>query len=418
MAPRRNRFRHLPPTAVPVTMSDLSAGLRSSPNALEQFRADLAAYLDITPEACQLASSGRTALYCLLQGLKLERTSRTQVIIPAYTCPAVARVAIDLDLHPTFVDLSPKTLCYNYEQLAAAVGENTLAVVLVHPFGIPLPVDDILALTHDAGAVVIEDAAQAMGARWNGRPAGTRGDFGLFSLGPGKPISTGGGGIATANHANAIPTLHHGWAQLPVQGAFGSAQAWMRLAAFQLAFHPRGWWAATRAGLHRIGNHEASWGYSVTNLTPAQARTGRALLPRLDEINAQRQRHAEKLTQALKQSTSIQSISISESADPIYLRFPLIAESKRQREQLFKEFWAAGIGAGRLYEATLPSIYAVDGVGRGQDAILSYGDKQEATSYGSFPGAEAVAGRLLTLPTHHYVTDNDLQIMSRILEES
>ena len=399
MTSKRSRFRHLPPTAVPVTTRDLQAGLRTSSLTRELFRADLASYLGIKPEACKLASSGRTALYCLLQGLKLERPSRLQIVMPAYTCPAVARVAIDLKLQPIFVDLSPHSMRYKLEQLTTAVGEKTLAVVLVHPFGIPLPVDDIVALSHSAGAVVIEDAAQALGARWDGRPVGTRGDFGLFSLGPGKPISTGGGGIAIANHPGAIRTLNRGWAELPTPGSFGSAQAWIRQASFQIAFHPRGWWAATRAGLHRVGNHEASWGYAVTNLTTAQAGIGQALLPRLDEINAQRRHRAVVLAEAIKHSSSLQSINIDEGADPIFLRFPLIAESEQQRENLFSELWANGVGAGRLYEETLPAIYPTN------DDV-------------SFPGAETIAHRLLTLPTHHYVTEEDLQKISRILAET
>ncbi len=399
MTTKKSRFHHLPPTAVPVTARDLQAGLRTSSHTLDLFQEDLAAYFGINPEALALASSGRTALYCLLQGLKSKQSSRSQIIMPAYTCPAVARVAIDLELKPIFVDLSPQTMRYDLEQLAAAVNDNTLAVVLVHPFGIPLPVDDTTILAHDVGAVIIEDAAQAMGARWDGRPVGTRGDFGLFSLGPGKPISTGGGGIAIANRPDAIPTLNSGWATLPTPGSFGSAQAWMRQAAFQLAFHPRGWWAATQAGLHRVGNHEASWGYSLTKLTTAQAGIGHALLPRLDEINTDRRRHAEILTVAIKQSSTLQTINIREEADPIFLRFPIIAESKQQRENLFNEFWANGIGVGRLYEETLPTIYP-------------------AINAASFPGAEIIAHRLLTLPTHHYVTKDDLLTMSRILAET
>ncbi len=143
---KKNRFRHLPPTAVPIKTSDLAAGLRTSKETLEHFRSDLANYLDIRPEACKLASSGRTALYCLLQGLKSEQPDRSQIIMPAYTCPAVARVAIDLKLQPIFVDLSPQTMRYNLDQLATAVGSNTVAVVLVHPFGIPLPIDEIISL--------------------------------------------------------------------------------------------------------------------------------------------------------------------------------------------------------------------------------------------------------------------------------
>ncbi|MDX1415447.1 MAG: DegT/DnrJ/EryC1/StrS family aminotransferase [Candidatus Promineifilaceae bacterium] len=399
MKTRKARFRHLPPTAVPIKGSDLRSGLRPSPNSLQQFTVDLAAYLGIAPDACRLASSGRTALYCLLQGLKLENRTRNQIIIPAYTCPAVARVAIDLQLQPLFVDLSPETFYFDQDQLAAAVGEHTLAVILVHPFGIPLPVEEIKSLTNSAGAVLIEDAAQALGARQNNQPVGTQGDYGLFSLGPGKPISTGGGGIAISNHPQGIQVLAQGWAELPEQGGVGSTRSWLRQAIFQLAFQPHAWWVATQMGLHRVGNHETSWGYSLTNLTPSQAGTGRALLSRLDVINVGRKRHAARLSTALQQSVHVHAVRIEENADPIYLRFPIITESEQQREQLFAKLWSEGIGAGRLYEASLPSIYPM------------YATK-------SYPGAEAVAGRLITLPTHHFVTESDLQVMSQILAQT
>jgi dTDP-4-amino-4,6-dideoxygalactose transaminase len=316
--------------------------------------------------------------------------------MPAYTCPAVARVAIDLDLQPFFVDISMETMGYMSEPLATAVGEETLAVILVHPFGISLPVDEVIAVAQEAGAVVIEDAAQALGAKWGGKRVGTRGDYGLFSLGPGKPISTGGGGIVIANNEQDIPSFDDWWAELAEASNITSATAWLRQAAFQFAFHPNAWWMATRVGLHRLGNHESSWGYSVKGLTPTQAGVGLALLPRLDEINARRRRKASILQEMTSRSRRVRTVSIAETAEPVFLRFPLLAESEEQREILYDQFWSAGIGAGRLYEKSLPSLFSPDD-----------------PAY--YPGAGAVAGRLLTLPTHHYVTDDDIQIMSDIL---
>ena len=396
MTRKKSRLRHLPPTAVPVSLSDLQAGLRSSSTTLDQFQSALASYLGVSKEACKLASSGRTALYCLLHGLQSENPSRTEIVMPAYTCPAVARVVIDLGLHPVYVDISLETMGYVPEQLATAVGENSLAVILVHPFGISLPVDAAINAAHEAGAVVIEDAAQALGAKWDGKPVGTRGDYGLFSLGPGKPISTAGGGIAIANHVEDIPSLNNWWSELPQASAMASRTAWARLVAFQTAFQPNAWWVATRMGLHRVGNHETSWGYTVQGLAPAQASVGLVLLPRLDEINNQRRSKASILQEAVARSRSVQSISISEKAEPFFLRFPLFAASAKQREALYEQFWSAGIGAGRLYEKSLPSIFTPD-------------------NREPFPGAEAVAGRLLTLPTHHHVTDDDINTMRDIL---
>ena len=188
-------LRQLPPTAVPIALSDLKSGLGPPPQSLAGFERALTRYLGVP--TCKLAASGRTALYLLLRDLRQasDNPERREVIMPAYTCPSLAKVALDVELRPRFVDISPHTLALHVDQLEAEASERTLAVILVHPFGLPQPVDHIQALAHAAGAVVIEDAAQAMGAHLGGRPVGTHGDFGLFSLGPGKPISTGGGGI-------------------------------------------------------------------------------------------------------------------------------------------------------------------------------------------------------------------------------
>jgi perosamine synthetase len=393
---RKMQFRQLPPSAVPVELADLRAGLFASSTANEALREAVADYCGLAREACYLASSGRTVLYTLLKGLAAERPSRTQVVMPAYTCPVLPRVALDLGLKPVYVDIWPESTRYMQDQLEASVGQHTLAVFLVHPFGIPIPIDEVLRTAHNAGAVLVEDAAQAMGAYWAGQPVGIQGDYGLFSLGPGKPLSTGGGGIVVTGRAENIGSLGKWWQDLPPASDLGSAQAWLRQAAFRMAFHPHGWWAATRLGLQHLGNQEESWGYTVRGLSNAQAGIGLALLPRLDEINRRRRQVAGRLLRAIADAPGLQTLQVEPAAEPFYLRLPVLAESESRREQLHNQMWAAGIGAGRMYEKTLPAIF----------------DPQNRDA---FPGAEAFASRLLTLPTHYHVSENDLQVMGEIL---
>lgn len=397
MPAKPSALRHLPPSAVPVRAADLQAGIRPPGDAVDRFRAALAAYLQVSQEAIQAAASGRTGLYCLLHGLKLENSSRKQVVMPAYTCPAVARVVSDLGLQPVFVDLSPETMAFLPQALHAAVSNKTLAVIHVHPFGIPLPIDDVLAAAHDVGAVVIEDAAQALGAMWNRKAVGTSGDYGLYSLGPGKPLSTGGGGIVIAKQQEGVQLLERWWAILPDASKATSAAAWVRQAAFQLAFHPSVWWAATRLGAHRVGNRESSWGYQIKGLSASQAGVGLRLLSRLDEINAGRRHIAKQLRKVIAGSTRVHTLAVAEGAEPFFLRFPLVVENHELREELYKAFWSAGIGAGRLYEKTLPSLYP-----------------QESKS--DYRGAEVIAQQLLTLPTHHYVREKDIDLITGILQ--
>jgi dTDP-4-amino-4,6-dideoxygalactose transaminase len=86
----------------------------------------------------------------------------------------------------------------------------------------------------------------------------------------------------------------------------------------------------------------------------------------------------------------------SDEAGPIYLRFPLLAADERLRDDLYAALQRAGIGAGKLYGRSMADFFA-------------------AHVTGSYPGAEAVARRLLTLPTHGYVTQRDVERMVQII---
>jgi dTDP-4-amino-4,6-dideoxygalactose transaminase len=381
-------FRHLPPTAAqfawPIWSPSASGSEREA-----QFQAALSQYLGV--DTCYLSSSGRTALYLLLKAIAgpANRPTRTEIVLPAYTCPALVKVILDVGLQPRPVDISPHTLEFDYDRLAAAVSEQTLAVICVHPFGLPHPLEPIRALTEPVGAMLIEDAAQSMGARWQGQPVGTRGDFGLFSLGPGKSLSTGGGGFICVNHLAYRESIEQAWTPLASSMGLQSGLALVRFLLLSLAFHPAGWWLATRLRLQQVGDHEASWGYTVSGLTPAQAAIGLSSLPQLDENNQKRRANARRLLNALAELDDLQIPIPPAAAEPIYLRFPLLAASLAQREALLTQLSSLGIGAGRMYQQPLPKIFP-------------------HIADASFPGATQVAERLLTLPTHHYLRETDI----------
>ena len=194
----------------------------------------------------------------------------------------MAKVILEADLEPRLVDIDPHSMVMRADELAAAIGPQTLAVMLIHPFGIAHDVEPALTLALQNGAVLIEDAAQSMGARFDGRYAGTRGHYGLFSLGPGKPLSAGGGGIVCVGDLGDVALVEAGWRQLPEAGRLADYVALARLAAFQGAFQPLGWWMAIRAGAQKAGDDEANWGFSLSGLDrrPGQHRRSATQTPR------------------------------------------------------------------------------------------------------------------------------------------
>jgi dTDP-4-amino-4,6-dideoxygalactose transaminase len=118
-----------------------------------------------------------------------------EVLVPPYTFIATASAALMLGAIPVFVDVDPETLLIDPSAIDAAVGPRSKAIVPVHHGGSPADMDGVMAAAGRHGLRVVEDAAQAHGAAWRGRPVGAIGDVGVFSFQSSKPINAGEGGM-------------------------------------------------------------------------------------------------------------------------------------------------------------------------------------------------------------------------------
>jgi dTDP-4-amino-4,6-dideoxygalactose transaminase len=139
------------------------------------------------------AGSGTAAIHVALGGLQIP--AGTEVIVPPITDMGSVMPVIFQNAIPIFADLDPSTGLLNAETIARAATDRTSAVIVVHLGGSPADIDPILDFCRPRGIKVIEDAAQALGASYKGRPAGTRGDAGCFSLNSQKHITCGEGGF-------------------------------------------------------------------------------------------------------------------------------------------------------------------------------------------------------------------------------
>ncbi len=389
--------RHVPPTATPLDVQQWRRSWNAPGEALPAFAAALAKY--VGAERVWLAASGRTALRLVLATLhhRPGQSTRREVTLPGYTCPSVAKVVLDAGLTPRLVDVDPGTLDYVPEALAQAVSSHTLAVMSVHPFGLPADVYAAQAVAHAAGAWLIEDAAQSLGVRVGTESVGTIGDIGLYSLGPGKPLALGGGGVVVTRDPELATLLAATWADLPLATAATARWAWARMGLFSLAFQPPFWWLATRLGAQRVGENEASWGYTTRGLATTQAALGLAMLPRLGEINQRRVACAQALIERLRDVPDFTWVQpVVADAQPIYLRLPLLTASAAQAELWARDLNRAGLGAGRMYRRTLAEFFP---------------DLQAPP----LPGSECVARTLLTLPTNHHLRSADLARVAQVM---
>lgn len=142
-------------------------------------------------------SSGTAALHIatLAAGVGPEH----EVIVPALTFVASANCARYVGADPVFADVRDDTLSADPARVAECISARTRAIVAVDYSGQPADLDELLALTRSAGAVLIEDAAHSVGAVYRGRRVGGVADLTAFSLHPVKQMTAGEGGVVTTN---------------------------------------------------------------------------------------------------------------------------------------------------------------------------------------------------------------------------
>lgn len=171
--------------------AQLRSGLLTEMAALRtvrEFESEMAAYHGT--RYALATNSGTAALHCALAGVGVE--AGDEVVVPALSFIASAAAVVHHQAIPVFADVDPRTYNVTPESVEAAITERTKAVVVVHLHGLPADLDGIRRVTEAHGVPLVEDFAQAVGARYHGRPVGSVGEAGAASLMAGKNLAAGG----------------------------------------------------------------------------------------------------------------------------------------------------------------------------------------------------------------------------------
>lgn len=150
---------------------------------------------------CVGLASGTDALRLAFEALNIGPGD--EVILPANTFVATAIGVMETGARPILVDIDPNTYLMDYAQLEKVRTSRTKAVCPVHLYGRICDMDQVVSFARKYDLAIVEDAAQAHGARWRGKRAGTFGKFGCFSFYPGKNLGAygDGGGVTTDDEA-------------------------------------------------------------------------------------------------------------------------------------------------------------------------------------------------------------------------
>jgi perosamine synthetase len=249
-----------------------------------------------------------------------------EVIVPPYTFTATATAVLHHNAIPVFVDIHPTSFCLDPACVEAAITPRTKAVIAVHLLGHPADMDAILAIAHRHGLKVIEDCAQAPGARYKGRLVGTMGDCGVFSFQETKNMATGEGGMVITNDAELAERVrmvrNHGEAVVA-----GEARKYLT---------------------STIG-----WNYRMTEI---EAAIGLVQLGKLENLNQARKELAGYLLENLPAHPALTYPVEPSSVDHVYHVFGMRYDEARlgvPRSRFIEALIAEGVPAGPGYPRPL-----------------------------------------------------------------
>jgi perosamine synthetase len=345
--------RTLPPAAAPLEWRDLVQALRELPGGAGAVAAREAEIRrEFGVDHVFLVSSGSAALALSLLALKALSCKR-DVVLPAYTCYSVPAAVLEAGLRPVLID-------------------RTRSLCAVHRI------------------FVLEDAAQAMGGEVGGRKLGTLGDIGIFSFGRGKNITCGSGGAILTRSPAIAAALTALYRALPPPTARDVAIDLIKLLVMAIFIRPRLYWIPALLPFLRLGETIFPADVPLRRLGAVKAVLLAGWRRRLAESNTTRSEVAADFSRRLRLQAGDRRAC---------LRIPLVAPTPRAKDRVQALGRARGLGVSAAYPAPVSEIPQIREVFAGQ----------------RFPAAEHVAARLVTIPTHKWVSERDRQAIVDLL---
>ena len=304
---------------------------------VKQLESLFESYYDIKHAlAIQSASAGLHAAVAAL-----DVNPGDEIIVTPYSMCVSATAAVMHKAIPIFVDIDEETCNLNPDEIRKAITPETKAIIIVHLFGYPADMDEIMAIAKEHNLKVIEDAAQAPGCKYKGKYVGTIGDMGIFSFNQNKTISTGEGGVVITNDDELAKRLelirNHGEVVVdhyPVKSISGIV----------------------------------GYNYRMTEL---EAAVGVAQFQKLDKLNQHRIELADYLTSKLEKFRPMLNFpDYSDDSDHVYFVYPIkynVNEVGVPRNKFVEAVSAEGfpIGAGYVRPIYYEPMY---------QQLLAYGD--------------------------------------------
>jgi dTDP-4-amino-4,6-dideoxygalactose transaminase len=388
--------RTLPPVASPISIQDILKGVWSLKNPgepLNAFRQSIIDYFSV--KYCFLLSSGKAAISVSLKALGRLFPDRKRVIVPVFNCYSVPSAIINAGFEVYPCDIEPNTLQIEKESLLNTLNttNDILAIMPAHLFGLPAPIPWVYHIGADAGIPVIEDAAQAMGSRHNGKLLGTQADIGIFSLSRGKAFSTGEGGIIITSRDDIGQSIEHVLGSISSPPFWWSAKLLLINLALAVLINPQLFWLPLSVPSLRLGETIFNCSFDIFRLGDLQAAIASKWEFQLQKLLTERSRRNRYYSEYLKGIDGIIQISsFFNLKDFTGIRYPLLLTDNNHVRKILQISNKSGLGIAGSYPDTLNHIKQLN-----------------ISSEKQFRNAQVILGKLITLPSHPLVSYQDLE---------
>jgi len=388
-----NIKRTIAPAAAPIDINGLCGGIFGlvfPKKYLINLENSLKAFFGV--KHAFLVSSGKAALTLILKALKIMSPDKQDVLIPAYTCFSVPSAIVRSGLKVTLCDVDPSTLDFNYQSLSTMTTEKTLCIVPSHLFGMPSDMDRLRLFARERDICIIEDAAQAMGGRYGDKLLGTIGDVGFFSLGRGKNVTCMSGGVIVTNNDQLASEIRKLYNELAGPALITELIDLIKATLLSLFIRPFLYWIPAGLPFLGLGKTTYSTQFAIRKLSGVQAGLMANWQSRLDKSNAARQDNGAFYASTIgRRGYGARSIT--------YLRYPYIVDNENQRDEIYE--YLKDFGVSLMYPSSINQIKELKG---------------HFSAY-SYPSAENIPSKLLTLPTHELLSKDDRDAIRRYISE-
>ena len=295
-----------------------------------------------------------------------------EVITTPYTFTATAEAIRYVGAKPVFVDINPDTLNIDVDKIEDAITPKTKGIIPVHIAGLPCDMGTLHEICQKHGLFLIDDAAHALPAEYNGQPIGTLGDLTAFSFYANKNLTTGEGGMITTNNDSYAESLR----TMRLHGI--DKDAWARQ------------------------SKRSIWRYDITtegykyNMTDIQAAMGLCQLMKINKMHERRQNIINIYNNELSKIPQIILPKLADSSDKHAWHLYIIRLNDVDRDQFVEALRVENVECSVHYVPL---------------HLFDFYQKRYGYKVGDFPYAEKVFEKVLSLPLHPGLTESEVYMV-------